>query len=85
MLGAEAALWTEQVDDTAIDSRLWPRVSAMAERLWSEPSETWREAEQRMLIHRERLVQNGIGADALEPKWCLHNEGSCPIGGRFNI
>lgn len=33
--GAEAALWTEQADEFALDSRVWPRASAMAERLWT--------------------------------------------------
>lgn len=33
--GAEAALWTEQVDRWSLDARIWPRASAMAERLWS--------------------------------------------------
>lgn len=33
--GAEAALWSEQVDEFALDAKLWPRSSAMAERLWS--------------------------------------------------
>ncbi|XP_045460912.1 chitooligosaccharidolytic beta-N-acetylglucosaminidase [Harmonia axyridis] len=79
ILGSEAALWTEQVDSTSVDSRLWPRAAAMAETLWSDPQTSWREAESRFLIHRERLVRRGIDADALEPEWCLQNENECPI------
>lgn len=79
ILGAEAALWTEQADDSSVDGRLWPRAAAMAERLWAEPAESWRLAEQRMLIHRERLVQRGLHADALEPEWCRQYEHNCPI------
>ncbi|KAF2899728.1 hypothetical protein ILUMI_06454 [Ignelater luminosus] len=83
-LGGEAALWTEQVDDTSVDSRMWPRAAALAERLWAEPTTKWRAAEPRMLIHRQRLVNRGIQADALEPEWCLHYEESCPVQGKFN-
>lgn len=79
VLGSEAALWSEQVDDTTVDSRLWPRAAAMAETLWSEPSEGWRAAENRMLIHRERLVERGISASAMQPQWCMQNQGNCPI------
>jgi hexosaminidase len=80
VLGAEANLWTEQVDEFALDSRLWPRVSAMAERLWSDPVTSWKSAESRMLINRQRLVQIGeVAADRLQPEWCLQNEGDCPI------
>ncbi|XP_055687641.1 chitooligosaccharidolytic beta-N-acetylglucosaminidase-like isoform X2 [Lutzomyia longipalpis] len=78
VLGAEAALWSEQADDSALDSRFWPRASALAERLWTDPTDTWRDAESRMLIHRERLVENGVAADSLQPQWCLQNEGDCP-------
>ncbi|KAI7815264.1 chitooligosaccharidolytic beta-N-acetylglucosaminidase, partial [Rhyzopertha dominica] len=85
ILGAEAALWTEQADGSSVDSRLWPRAAAMAERLWAEPNSSWRDAETRMLVQRERLVLMGIGADALEPQWCLQNEENCPIGGEFNV
>lgn len=80
ILGAEAALWSEQADEFVVDARFWPRASAMAERLWSDPQTSWRDAEPRMLIHRERLIQNGISADRLQPQWCLQHEGECPIG-----
>ncbi|KAL1512928.1 hypothetical protein ABEB36_002428 [Hypothenemus hampei] len=85
VLGAEATFWTEQADSTSLDSRLWPRASALAEILWSEPTNSWREAETRFLIHRERLVKLGVNADALEPEWCLQYEENCPLGGKFNI
>jgi hexosaminidase len=79
VMGAEAALWTEQVDEWALDSKLWPRVSALAERLWTDPEIGWRNAESRMLVNRRRLVENGIQANRLQPEWCLQNEGECPI------
>lgn len=78
-LGGEAAMWSEQVDHLTLDGRVWPRLSALAERLWTNPITSWTKAEKRMQIHRERLVENGIAAERLAPHWCLEHEDICVL------
>ncbi len=39
ILGGEVCMWSEQLNATTIDSRVWPRALAVAERFWSPQSD----------------------------------------------
>ncbi|KAF2814943.1 uncharacterized protein BDZ99DRAFT_458903 [Mytilinidion resinicola] len=82
VIGAAAPLWSEQVDDTVISSKMWPRAAALAELTWSGNKDAagkkrTTELTQRILNFREYLVANGIGAAPLMPKYCLQHPHAC--------
>uniref|UniRef100_A0A8C6WJI1 Beta-hexosaminidase n=1 Tax=Neogobius melanostomus TaxID=47308 RepID=A0A8C6WJI1_9GOBI len=73
VIGGEACLWGEYVDGTNLTPRLWPRASAVAERLWSAKEVTdLNDAYNRLSIHRCRMVERGIPAEPLFYGYCPH-------------
>ncbi|KAJ1989026.1 Glucosamine-6-phosphate isomerase (Glucosamine-6-phosphate deaminase) (GNPDA) (GlcN6P deaminase) [Coemansia spiralis] len=85
ILGTEVAAWSEQIDETVIDPRLWPRASAMAETAWSGKTasdghvRTTAEVASRLHEQRFRMVGRGINAEPMQPLWCARNPGSCNL------
>ncbi|CAH4006618.1 unnamed protein product [Pieris brassicae] len=77
MLGGEVAMWSEYVDSQALDTRVWPRAAAVAERLWSNPSSGASVAEPRLQRLRSRLAARGIPSDVLSPGWCSQHDARC--------
>jgi hexosaminidase len=61
ILGGEATMWAEWVTPETIDSRIWPRTAAIAERLWSpavvrDVPDMYR----RLAIVSQRLEETGL-------------------------
>ncbi|NWR37867.1 HEXB hexosaminidase, partial [Tachuris rubrigastra] len=57
LIGGEACLWGEFVDATNLTPRLWPRASAIGERLWSSKNVTdLQDAYRRLRNHRCRML-----------------------------
>ncbi|KAJ1950580.1 Glucosamine-6-phosphate isomerase (Glucosamine-6-phosphate deaminase) (GNPDA) (GlcN6P deaminase) [Linderina pennispora] len=85
VLGSEAAIWSEQTDEHAIDPRIWPRAAAVAETTWSGKADadghvrTTGEVASRLHAQRYRMVGRGINAEPMQPLWCARHPGQCNL------
>lgn len=83
IIGGEVCLWSEQLDQTSLDARLWPRAAAFAERMWTDPQidsvslAVHEDVYTRLTMQRERLVTRGLQPEAMWPQWCTQNPGMC--------
>jgi hexosaminidase len=81
VLGAEVPLWTEATDPGNLESVLWPRSAAAAERWWSPKDTAVNDKEfgrtrKRFDAMRSRLVRRGIKAAPVWPEWCYEGSGN---------
>ena len=61
LLGAEATMWSEFVSPDSVDSRIWPRTAAIAERYWSQSSlRDTADMYRRLEIVSRRLEEAGL-------------------------
>ncbi|KAG0367992.1 chitobiase [Gamsiella multidivaricata] len=84
VIGAEAAMWSEQADELNVESKVWPRAAALSELLWSgnrnqEGYKRITELSARIFDYRERMVARGHAAHVLVPKYCLKHPHHCDL------
>lgn len=69
MQGGEATVWSSTLSSGELESYVWPRAAAMAERLWSDRAEgATRLIHARLDVYRSRLILRGIQA---APLWSM--------------
>lgn len=82
VLGGEVCMWTEQVGPESLETRIWPRAAAFAERVWSNPVIGFldyipSQVYTRLDTQRERMRSRNLKSEVLWPKYCTLNPGIC--------
>ncbi|XP_072934181.1 probable beta-hexosaminidase fdl isoform X2 [Epargyreus clarus] len=76
--GGAVCQWTEQLGPGGLDTRVWPRAAALAERLWSDRTQgAEKDVYIRLDTQRSRLLTRGVHAAPLWARWCSHNPHAC--------
>ncbi len=61
ILGGEANMWTEYAPEDIVDTKIWPRLAGIAERLWSPADRRdFEDFRDRWQHHRSRLESLGV-------------------------
>ncbi|KAI0349990.1 N-acetylhexosaminidase [Trametes cingulata] len=91
VLGGQMPLWSEQSSPENLDPIVWPRLAAGAEVFWTgarlpdgsprlgQNTTSSTHALARLNELRYRLVDRGVNAIALQPKWCVLRPGECDL------
>lgn len=91
VLGGSVNLWSEQVDDTVVTGKAWPRAAAFGELMWNgnrdlhTGQKRTSEFTQRLLNFREYLVSNHISAGPVVPKYCVIHPHACDVSANQSI
>ncbi|XP_045452718.1 chitooligosaccharidolytic beta-N-acetylglucosaminidase-like [Melitaea cinxia] len=74
VIGGEATVWSSLLGAGGLQARVWPRLAALGERLWSDSAESATHLVQvRLDVHRSRLNDRGIKYAPIWSMWCTQN------------
>ena len=80
ILGGESAMWSEYVNSENVDSRIWPRNAAIAERFWSPQSVTDVDSMyRRMEAESKRLEWLGLTHRTYQREMVDRMAGAAPV------